>query len=127
MSCRLLALDPSMTAFGWCLVEDRPTPITEGQNGTIRAEGLEELALTYGEMLAEMQPDLVVYEQPLQVIMLYGKKQMIASKGGSMTMVTPNATQTILWKIEGAIRGIASLCQCPTLAVPVKTWRATIL
>lgn len=127
MTCRLLALDPSMTAFGWCLALDKPAPLEAWQHGTWRAAGLEELALTYGRALAELRPDLVVFEQPLQVIMLYGKKQLIATKGGSMTMVTPNASQTILWKIEGAIRGIAALCECPTLAVPPKTWRATIL
>lgn len=123
---RLLALDPSMTAFGWALCFERPTPVERWEHGTWRAAGLEELALKYGEALAELKPDMVVYEQPLQVIMLYGKKGMIQLPGGA-SMVTPNASQAILWKIEGAIRGIAALCQCPTLAVPPKTWRANIL
>src|SRR5262245_7597024 len=84
------------------------------------------MAVKISEMITEWQPDIICCEQPLQVIMMYGKKQLIAV-GNNMNMVTPNADQIVLWKIEGAIRTIAALGNIPLLMVPVKTWRATIL
>ena len=126
MTCRVLALDPSMTAFGWCLAFAGPTPLERWEHGTWREPGLEALALRYGEAVAALQPDLICYEDPIQAIMVYGKKGILHLPSG-MTMVTPNASQIILWKIEGVIRGIAALCSCPILAVSPKTWRASIL
>jgi hypothetical protein len=77
-------------------------------------------------MLAAWQPDMIACEQPLQVIMLYGKKGLIHLPGGKQ-MFTPNADQSILWKIEGMVRTLAALASIPMLMVPVKTWRASIL
>lgn len=123
---KILGLDPSITAFGWCLAAPKPVPPEAWVSGTYRPEGLSDLGLWFGELLARERPDMIVCEQPLQVIMMYGKKQLIHLPSGG-SMLTPNASQTVLWKIEGMIIGIAALCQCPVLMVPPKTWRASIL
>jgi len=126
MTCTCLGLDPSMTAFGWCLSHAGPAPIDTWTTGAFREKTLEDLARKLGEFVGVMQPDMICCEQPLQVIMLYGKKGLIHMPGGA-SMLTPNADQTVLWKIEGAVRTIASLAAIPLLMVPVKTWRASIL
>lgn len=124
MSARLLALDPSMTATGWCIAQSAPRDVTTWEHGTVRPKMLSDLAMWFGTMLAEVKPDLVVFEEPLQVIMMYGKKQLV--KGGK-GFVTPNASQTVLWKLEGMLIGVCALAACPAIAVAPRTWRAAIL
>jgi Holliday junction resolvasome RuvABC endonuclease subunit len=126
MTCRLLGLDPSMTAFGWCMSWAGPAPIGQWQTGTLRSASLEDLAVDLAELISGFLPDMIACEQPLQVIMLYGKKGLIQLGGGG-AMLTPNADQTILWKIEGMVRALAACAAIPLLMVPVKTWRAVIL
>lgn len=122
----LLAFDPSMTAFGWCHAYSAPMGVGTWNHGTIRAESLTDLSLELAQMMATLQPDLIAYEDPIQAIFMYGKKQLVHLPNGG-AMFTPNADQIILWKIEGAIRALAAAASIPTLAVPVKTWRATVL
>jgi hypothetical protein len=126
MTCRLLGLDPSMTALGWCMSFAGPAPVSEWVTGTLREASLEALSVSVAELISGFQPDMIACEQPLQVIMLYGKKVLIQKHGGG-SMLTPNADQTVLWKIEGMIRALAAIAAAPLLMVPVKTWRAKIL
>jgi len=126
MTCTCLGLDPSMTAFGWCLSHAGPTPVKEWTTGTLREASLEDLARKFGELVGAWQPDMICCEEPIQQIFLYGKKQLVQLPGGG-SMMTPNAAQIILWKIEGAIRTVASLAAIPLLMVSPKTWRAQIL
>lgn len=115
-----------MTAFGWCIAFGPPAMPQTWRHGTWRAKSFEDLALLFGQCLQAEEPDLVVYEEPLQVIVLYGKKQLIHLPGGNQ-FFTPNASQTILWKIEGMMRGVCAIAEVPCLGVPPKTWRATVL
>jgi Holliday junction resolvasome RuvABC endonuclease subunit len=123
LSGTILGLDPSKSRTGWSLVKG-PAPVAVIATGSQRADRLNDFILWFKGLLAEHAPAMICYEQPLQVIFQYGKKQLLP---GNQPFTTPNADQIILWKLEGALEALAANAKIPTLSVPVRTWRAAVL
>src|SRR5262245_7194928 len=120
---RILALDPSKTRTGWCAMEG-PGPVKLLAHGSFRSADIPGFADRLHDVMDRWIPDLVVYEEPLQVIALYGRKGLLP---GQEHFAAPNAAQTVLWKIEGAVEAIAFGYNVPVHAVTPRTWRKQVL
>lgn len=117
---RILGVDPSKTASGWSVFDDR----TCIASGTIRSDGASDFAEKFVLLVGEWQPKVIAYEMAIRSIRTYGKKGLLPGNEG---FITPNAGQLVLHNIEGAIIGIAAACHIHSLPVSVGTWRKAIL
>jgi hypothetical protein len=116
----ILALDQSLTRTGYAVMAgtrfDPGTTIT----GSFNSANVEEFIERIGELIEDLDPHVVIWEAPIMVVMMYGKRQLTGAG-----MVTPNASQFLLHHLHGALLALTRGRQ--RLYVPPKTWRAAIL
>ena len=114
---KVLGMDPSKARTGWALMEPNRTLL---EVGSFRSESIRDFAVNASALIARHEPDFFVYERALEYIVIYDKRALV--KG----IVTPNADQIILWKIDGWLEGWSTMSGIEYLRVAPATWRAAV-
>lgn len=118
----ILSLDQSLTRTGYAAMTEKFKPEDIVTGSFASADPADFIARTF-ILINELKPGFLIWEQPVNVIFQYGKKQLVEGKG----MVTPNADQLKLHQLHGGLLALAHVLGLGYLAVAPKSWRARVL